>query len=134
MIRFKKVFLCALLVFCQILAAQNKINIVHKNSATEAGELAEHLTRALNRECRIIREKDFSSKEPAFYVGPTAFAQKHGLPADLFKPDGWAYRSVGKNVILTGHPHEGTGNAVYHFLENELGECVICEESFLCFS
>ena len=117
---FKQLSFIFLFCLCSLVYGE-PLYIVHHKSPDEARELAEHLFSALNRRCRIIDEKDFSGNKPAFYVGPTRFAQKHGLSEKSFEPDGWAYKSIGSNVVLLGHSHEGTGNAVYNFLENELG-------------
>ncbi|MBE6370914.1 MAG: DUF4838 domain-containing protein [Lentisphaerae bacterium] len=114
----KLVFL--ILLCCGWLSAQEPVNIVHKGSVRIAEELAVYLKLSLDRPCRIFEEKDFPGG-PAFYVGPTEYAARQGFKAGSFLPGGWAYKSIGKNVVLTGHPHEGTANAVYNFLENELG-------------
>lgn len=123
----KKRFAILIAAFCCMAWGAGKggvspdvINIVHRDSAEVVGDLAEHLTLALGRPCKITAEKDFSGGT-AFYVGATDYAAKHGLSAKSFPVEGWAYRSVGSNVILVGHPHNGTANAVYNFLENELG-------------
>lgn len=95
-------------------------NIVHKNAEEPAKELGVFLTRATGYPHRIWKEGEFKGKQ-AFYVGPTAFALRHGFDPRNFKPDGWAYKSIGSNVVLIGHPLAGTQNAVYSFLEKELG-------------
>lgn len=95
--------------------------IVHRNASSIAEELKLHLTKATSRPCTIWEEVLFHNSTPAFYVGQTDFAKNNGIDFSSFKPDGWAYKSFGENVVLTGHRHDGTQNAVYQFLENELG-------------
>lgn len=116
MMRF--VLAAAILMSASVFAAD--WNIVHKNAETPAKELGEYLTKATGTPHKIWKDGEFKGNQ-AFYVGPTAFALKHGFDPQKFKPDGWAYKSVGANVVLIGHPHDGTQNAVYSFLENELG-------------
>ena len=114
----KLVFL--ILLCCGWMSAQEPVNIVHRNSERAARELADHLSLALGQSCRVVEEKDFSGG-PAFYIGLTDYAQKRGFTEKTFPDGAWAYRSFGKDVVLTGHPGEGIANAVYNFLENELG-------------
>ncbi len=113
------ILLFASLLNC--LNAASSWNIVHKDAAAEAMELQIHLEKATNRPCATWEEDAFDGNSTAFYIGHTNFARKNGIDFSAFQPDGWAYKSVGENVILTGHSHEGTQNAVYNFLENELG-------------
>lgn len=114
----KLVFL--ILFGCGWLFAQEPVNIVHRDSGRIAEDLAAHLKLSLDRPCRIFEEKDFPGG-PGFYVGPTEYARRQGLKAESFSPGSWIYKSIGENVVLIGHPHEGIANAVYNFLENELG-------------
>ena len=114
----RSVFAAVILLSVSVFAME--WNIVHQNAEDPAKELGVFLTRATGYPHKIWKEGEFKGKQ-AFYVGPTAFSLRHGFDPRNFKPDGWAYKSIGSNVVLTGHPHAGTQNAVYSFLEKELG-------------
>ena len=53
------------------------------------------------------------------YVGWTEFAQKNGLDGSTMKPEEWAVKTVGADLILTGGRPRGTLYAVYDFLQND---------------
>lgn len=55
------------------------------------------------------------------YVGWTDFAKKHGLDGSTMRPEEWAVRTVGADLILTGGRPRGTLYAVYDFLQNDCG-------------
>lgn len=55
------------------------------------------------------------------YVGWTEFAQKNGLDGSTMKPEEWAVKTVGADLILTGGRPRGTLYAVYDFLQNDCG-------------
>lgn len=55
------------------------------------------------------------------YVGWTDFAKKHGLDGSTMRPEEWAVRTVGADLILTGGRQRGTLYAVYDFLQNDCG-------------
>ncbi len=95
--------------------------IVHANAPFAAEELRLHLEKISGRLLPVVEEKSFAGGKVAYYVGQTDFAKKQGIDFSSFTPEEWLYRSQGENIILTGHKHNGTAYAVWHFLENELG-------------
>lgn len=87
---------------------------------TAVKELADYLAKITGGTFEVVDE---SAKPagPCLYVGPTAYARRHGLDAANWGPERWALRSVGADVVLVGGRPRGTLYAVYHFLEDELG-------------
>jgi hypothetical protein len=68
-----------------------------------------------------IAEGQQGSNEPCIYVGWTDFAKTNGLDGSTMKPEEWAVKTVGTNLILTGGRPRGTLYAVYDFLQKDLG-------------
>ncbi len=109
----------SLFMMISTICAQNVI--VHDNAQFAASELYVHLKKICNQEYSIVTEKEFAGDKPAFYVGQTAFAKKQGIDFASFAPEEWLYCTKDGSIILTGHEHNGSEYAVWHFLENELG-------------
>lgn len=95
--------------------------IVHADAPFAAGELRSHLEKIYGRKFSVVREKDFKGKKAAYYVGQTRFARNHGIDFKSFSPEEWRYCFRNGSMILTGHAVNGIDNAVWCFLENELG-------------
>ena len=95
--------------------------IVHADAPFAAEELRLHLEKIYGRKFSVVKEKEFTGKKAAYYVGHTNFAQKHGIDFKAFTPEEWRYCSKDGSMILTGHTKNGIDNAVWHFLEDELG-------------
>ena len=86
---------------------------------TAAEELANHLEAITGREFEIVSESERPAGKAAFFVGNTKTAQK-AFP-EKFGYDGIGIRTVGNDIILTGHPRRGTLYAVYTLLEKYAG-------------
>jgi len=88
---------------------------------TAASELADYLKTVTSGEFVIGAEPQHDAKQPAIYVGRTAFAKGHGLDTSNWGPERWAMRTAGDSLILVGGRPRGTLYAVYHFLEDVVG-------------
>lgn len=95
--------------------------IVYNKNVTQAKELKSYLDKIISSSIPLYKEQEFKVKLPAIYVGDTAFARKNKVDFARFAPEEWCYKSIGKNLILGGHRHNGVTFAVYTFLEKELG-------------
>ncbi|MBN2309258.1 MAG: hypothetical protein JXR94_09825, partial [Candidatus Hydrogenedentes bacterium] len=62
---------------------------------TAARELAEYLGKATGGSFEIVAESDTSATGACIHVGPTRYAQEHGLDVDSFGPEEWAIRTTG---------------------------------------
>ncbi|MDR0327790.1 MAG: DUF4838 domain-containing protein [Planctomycetaceae bacterium] len=90
---------------------------------TAAKELKEHLDAVTGANFAIVKETDADTAKPQLIVG-NAKRLKELLPdVDVTKIpyDGIVIKTVGKNLILVGHPQRGTLYAVNSFLEDAVG-------------
>jgi hypothetical protein len=87
---------------------------------TASEELAGYLAKVTGGRFSVVGEAA-AAPGPCVYVGPTAFARKHGLAPDAWGPERWAMRSVGADLVLVGGRPRGTLYAVYRFLEDQIG-------------
>ena len=87
--------------------------------STAAEELSNHLESITGREFEIVPESERPAGKAAFLVGNTKAAQK-AFP-EKFGYDGIGIRTVGSDIILTGHHRRGTLYAVYTLLEKYAG-------------
>ena len=87
-----------------------------------ARELQEHLGKVTGASFGIATEATPKSG-PRLLVGHTAAARAHlpELKTDTLAYDGIVLKTVGDDLILTGHPQRGTLYAVYTFLEDTVG-------------
>ncbi|MBI4025404.1 MAG: DUF4838 domain-containing protein [Verrucomicrobia bacterium] len=88
---------------------------------TAALELAAYLHRITGASFRMIKESEAAPGTRSLYVGPTKFAQDHGITASALGAEEWIVRTVGGNLLLIGGNPRGTLYAVYQFLEDDLG-------------
>jgi hypothetical protein len=88
---------------------------------TVAKELAAYLGAVTGGTFAITPESQAPAGAGRIFVGPTAFAQGHGLGASAFGPEEWAIRTVGDDLVLVGGRPRGTLYAVYRFLEDVAG-------------
>jgi len=65
---------------------------------TAAEELAGYLAKVTGAKYPIVGEEK-APAGPCLYVGPTAFARKHGLGPAPWGPERWAMRSVGADLV-----------------------------------
>ncbi|MBM3498147.1 MAG: DUF4838 domain-containing protein, partial [Armatimonadetes bacterium] len=99
--------------------------VVQAAGATEAEsfaaqELAAFLRRGTGAEWPLAGEAGFGGGR-AVYVGPTAFAAKHGLTPDELGPEEWVIRRFEGDLVLCGGRPRGTLYGVYEFLERFVG-------------
>ena len=83
--------------------------------------LADYLSKVVGATFEVVSESDKRQPKPAIYVGPTSFAQQHGLDPESWGAEEWAIRTVGDDLVLVGGRPRGTLYAVYRFLEKEQG-------------
>ena len=88
---------------------------------TAAEELAAYLGRVTGGAFAVVTEGEEPVGEVRVYVGPTAFAARHGLEGPALGPEEWVARTVGDDLILMGGRPRGTLYAVYRFLEDLVG-------------
>jgi hypothetical protein len=91
--------------------------------STAAKELKAHLDEITGADFTIVNESNANNSKPQFIVGNSRRA-KALLPqvdADKLSYDGIVVETVGKNIILLGHPVRGTLYAVNTFLEDAAG-------------
>ena len=86
-----------------------------------AHELAGHLKQMTGASFKIMNESEWDGKTPAFLIGQTDFARKNGIDFSKFDKEEWLYRSIGGNLVIGGGCNWGDEQAVYRFLEGELG-------------
>lgn len=90
---------------------------------TAAKELKKHMEQITGAEFTVIGESEVNSEEPMLVVGNSNLARTL-LPAvnlDNLAYDGIIIETVGRNVVLLGHPVRGTLYAVNTFLEEATG-------------
>ena len=99
-----------------------------------AQELRHHFFLATGKKVPIV--KDTPVKTPAIHVGDTSLARRYGVNPAMLPKEHYVMARVGKDIILSGGDGEnvkknnylslagiplGTLNAVYSFLEQQLG-------------
>jgi len=87
---------------------------------TASEELADYLSKVTGGKFSVVGEAA-AVPGPCLYVGPTAFARKHGLDPATWGPERWAVRVVGAELVLLGGRPRGTLYAACRFLEDEIG-------------
>lgn len=90
---------------------------------TAGNELKSFLDQISGASFKKVPISQFSGKEQAIYVGdsPKVRALLPDLDLNKLGYDGIVIESVGKDLVLVGHPKRGTLYAVYTFLEDQLG-------------
>ena len=90
---------------------------------TAAKELKQHLDTVTGAEFTVVQETDADAMKPQIFVGHAARLKKLLPDLDVAKIpyDGIVIKTVGKNLILVGHPQRGTLYAVNAFLEDTIG-------------
>jgi hypothetical protein len=90
---------------------------------TAAGELQAYLAEITGATLPIITESEAAQTAARIVLGDSPLTRKL-LPAvdpASLAPDGIVIRTVGRDLVLVGHPRRGTLYAVYTFLEDTLG-------------
>ena len=132
---YEVAFLC-LLPISSARAAQDKLTVSQDGVArvvivqadkptvpeqTAVRELVTYLQKVTGATFQVIDEQNAKPRQPAIYVGQTAFAAAQGINVARFGDEEALLRSVSGALILTGGRPRGTLYAVYTFLEDVLG-------------
>ena len=90
---------------------------------TAAKELKKHLDEITGADFAVVSESKADSKQPLLVVGNSSLAKALLPTVDVTKLpyDGIVIETVGKNVVMLGHPVRGTLYAVNTFLEEAAG-------------
>ncbi|MDR0335800.1 MAG: DUF4838 domain-containing protein, partial [Planctomycetaceae bacterium] len=90
---------------------------------TAAKELKQHLDVVTGADFNIVKEADVEVAKPQIVVGNSKRAKEFLPELDVAKIlyDGIVIKTVGKNLVLLGHPQRGTLYAVNTFLEDVVG-------------
>ena len=90
---------------------------------TAACELREHLSRVTGADLAICAEAQVPPGVPRILVGATAAIGEllPGFDAATAAPDAIRVKTMGRDLVLTGHPRRGVLYAVYTFLEDVVG-------------
>lgn len=136
MLRIKFLAMCVVSVLLSTASFGEKLMIAEKTKTryaivladnailpekTAAGELAHYLKKVTGAEFAVMNEAQGGANEKRIYIGPTKYAQKHGVDCKKLGPEKWIVKTVGDNLILAGGRPRGTIYAVYHFLEDVIG-------------
>ncbi|NLS93303.1 MAG: DUF4838 domain-containing protein [Planctomycetaceae bacterium] len=90
---------------------------------TAAGELQAHLAAITGVTLPIVAESEAAQAGARIVVGDGRLTRELLPSVDPAKlvPDAVVIKTVGQDLVLTGHPRRGTLYAVYTFLEDTLG-------------
>lgn len=96
---------------------------------TAARELQQHLAEVTGAMLPVVAEADAARDKARILIGEgegsrkllerNAFPRRNG--AASLAPDSIVIRTVGRDLVLTGHPRRGSLYAVYTFLEDQVG-------------
>ena len=94
---------------------------VVENTATR--ELKVHLEAVTGAEFNTVSETEADASSPQIIVGDVKRVKELLPNLDISKipQDGIVLKTVGENIVLVGHPRQGTLYAVYTFLEDVVG-------------
>jgi len=90
---------------------------------TAARELQQHLAQVAGCMLPIVSEADSPGDKPRMVVGNSETARRllAGMDLNSLAPDAIVIRTVGRDLVLAGHPRRGSLYAVYTFLEDVVG-------------
>lgn len=90
---------------------------------TAAGELKRYLNAATGADYSVRKESEVASDVPQIVLGNSKRARRllPDVDPDRLLYDGIVIKTIGRNLVLTGHPRRGTLYAVYSFLEDAVG-------------
>jgi len=90
---------------------------------TAARELREHVARVTGAAFPVVCEAETPQDAPRILVGDGAATRKllPGFDPTKLSPDAIVVKTVGRDLVLAGHPRRGTLYAVYTFLEDAVG-------------
>ncbi|MDD4869746.1 MAG: DUF4838 domain-containing protein [Kiritimatiellae bacterium] len=103
-----------------LIVIPDKATVVER---TAAGELQKYLAEVTGATLPIFTEANAPHGKPGVVVGNGTITSRllAGLRPNSLGPDAIVIRTVGRDLILTGHPRRGTLYAVYTFLEDTVG-------------
>lgn len=98
----------------QIILPDESLSPAIGESLQQTARLVQTAFRANGLDVDVVPESKKAADHPGIYLGNTAFAIKEGIDVRTFK--GWSYiqRTVGKNIIITGHDHPSPGKTENH--------------------
>ncbi len=90
---------------------------------TAARELQEHLALVTGASLLIVAVEDAPPDQPRIVVGDSHLTRQllGDFDADQLPPDAIVIQTVGRDLVLTGHPRRGTLYAVFTFLKDPVG-------------
>ena len=90
---------------------------------TAARELREHLAQVTGAALPIVSEGESPKDKPRIVLGDGAITREllPGFDPAKLSPDAIVIKTVGRDLVLAGHPRRGTLYAVYTFLEDTIG-------------
>ena len=90
---------------------------------TAARELQEHLAKVTDAMLPIVTEPKSSVGKPRIVLGDGTATREllRGFDPAKLAPDAIVIKTVGRDLVMTGHPRRGTLHAVYTFLEDMVG-------------
>ncbi|MBO4647419.1 MAG: DUF4838 domain-containing protein [Lentisphaeria bacterium] len=86
-----------------------------------AKEFQQHFARITGVTLPVKKENALEAGTPKIAIGKTELAKKNGAYQPKQDPEEMIVRTVGKDLILSGGNHVGTGFAVYDFLGKQGG-------------
>jgi len=90
---------------------------------TASHELSDHLAKVTGAALPVVSEAEAPPGAPRVVVGDAPLTRKllPGFDPARLAPDAIRIKTVGPDLVLTGHPRRGTLYAVYTFLEDTVG-------------
>ena len=90
---------------------------------TAAGELQEHLAQVTGATLPIRSTEETPVDQPRIVLGDSPLTRKllPGFDPAKLAPDAIVIKTIGRDVVLVGHPRRGTLYAVFTFLEDVVG-------------
>ena len=84
-------------------------------------DAADYLKKITGADFKVLKEKEYSGKQPAIFLGKTKAAEKAGINRKKMQPREWAVICNDDQLILAGGSLTGDMYALYYFLEKYLG-------------
>ena len=84
-------------------------------------EAADYLKKITGADFKVLKESEYSGKQPAVFLGNTKAAAKAGFKRSGMKKRDWSVLCNDKALYLFGGSLTGDMYALYYFLENALG-------------
>jgi len=103
-----------------VIVVPRQASLVEK---TAARELREHLAQVTGASLPIVSADEAPTGRPRIVLGDSCLTRQllDGFDAAELAPDAIVMKTVGPDLVLTGHPRRGTLYAVFTFLEDVVG-------------